>query len=49
MEESETKPDTLTVMCPSCSNLYEVPDPRAILLALHLSNHCDETQGLTHA
>jgi hypothetical protein len=39
---------TLNVLCPLCSELYEVTDPRLVLLAQHLAQHCDETQGLLH-
>lgn len=38
----------LTVLCPLCSELFEVKDPRIVILAAHLSEHCDETAGLLH-
>jgi len=48
-DQNDTKGDVVTVMCPCCSTLYEVPDPRALFLAMHLAHYCDETVGVLHA
>ena len=48
MAAEDTKPDTLTLLCPECRELLEVSDPHTILLAHHLDNFCPETEGLLH-
>lgn len=48
MTESDATKTEVTLLCPECRDLIEVADPRAVLLAAHLDNHCPETAGILH-
>jgi hypothetical protein len=40
--------DTVQVACPQCGEMVEVPDPTALVLALHQQNVCIVSPLLVH-
>ena len=40
--------DPVQVACPQCGYLIEVPDPTALVLALHQQNECTVSGLLIH-
>jgi hypothetical protein len=40
--------DGVQVACPQCGELVEVPDPTALVLALHQQNDCTVSTLLVH-
>lgn len=46
--DEDAAEESLTIVCPACGELWEVKDARAVLLALHMAQQCQETRWLTH-
>lgn len=40
--------NAVQIACPQCGNVVEVPDPTALILALHQQNECDVSGLLVH-
>lgn len=40
--------DSVHIACPQCGMMVEVPDPTALVLALHQQNDCDVSPLLIH-